>query len=183
MKFARSILLLFVKIYIRLKYSISVKNKGVLRQLQAPLIFISNHPSLLDSVIYKCVLGRPFFICGAKEKYFSSRRKRILMKLGRVIKVTSEEMFVKDCMDLIRDRKNILVYPEMGRYRNMEKFVNWCAKVAIHANATVIPLKIAGTEKESIRNIEVRIGEAINSQECCSSDELNELFYNKIKSL
>jgi len=183
MSFIRSIILILTKIYVRMKYRVSIKNKRALQHLRTPLIFISNHPSLLDSVIYKCILGRRFFICGAKEKYFSSPLSRLVMQLGRVVKVTSEEKFVEDCTALIHHKENILIYPEMGRSIQMQKFVNWCAKVAIHTNATVIPLKIAGTEKASARDIEIRIGEAIDGRQYRSCDELNELFFNKIKSL
>lgn len=183
MNFLRFILLRFVRLYVRIKYRVKVNDLRLVPSDQHPLLFISNHPSLLDTLIYKSVLKEDFYVCGAKEKYFSTSGRRLIMKLARVIKVTSEDKFLKDCSELLYRQQHILIYPEMGRSREMSSFINWGARVAQQSGVTVVPMRIYGTAASPVKEIEIKVGEAFNSPPNMDSNELNELFYKKIKEL
>jgi 1-acyl-sn-glycerol-3-phosphate acyltransferase len=183
MNLLRFILLQLTRLYIKCKYRIKMQNPQLIPRNRKPLLFISNHPSLLDTVIYKCALKQDFYVCGAKENYFSTASKRWIMKLARIIKVTGEENFLRDCSDLLSRRRHILIYPEMGRRPELGSFLNWGARVAKQSGVTVVPMRIYGTTSTPVRDIEIRVGEAFTSPENMDYTELNELFFKKIKDL
>lgn len=183
MNFLRFILLRLLRLYVRFKFNIKVNNLALIPAAQRPLLFISNHPSLMDTLIYKCVLKQEFYVCGAKEKYFSTAGKRFIMKLARIIKVTKEDKFLEDCKMLLNRKYHILIYPEMGRFPEMSQFISWGAKVAQASGATVIPMRISGTASKPVKNIEINIGRAFSSPAGMDSSALNEIFFTKIKEL
>ena len=156
---------------------------GVKARRQGPVIYISNHTSLWDTVVYKCFLDREVFVCGAKPKYFSSRGKRLLMRFSKIIKVTEARQFRWDCLQLLHRGKRLLIYPEMGRNKRLGAFKDWAASIALEANCPVIPLGISGSEAEDIKQVRVRQEEVIMPAGFNSVEALTACFRTKIESL
>lgn len=183
MLFLRFIFKAYLRLKYERKYNVTIKNQSVLDQVSNPVIFISNHPSLKDTVFYKLYLAKEFYICGAQEKYFSTARKRFKMKLGKITKVTTLEEFMSDCSRLIQSN-HLLIYPQMSRNKEITGFKDWCARVAIANDATVIPMRIRGTEEGASpgREIEISIGEAIQIGEDTPS-RLTARFLDTINTL
>ncbi len=183
MELLRWILTPLVRLFLRIRYRITVLNIGELKNSGRPVMIISNHNALIDSVIYKCVLPLDFHICGARPVYFSTARKRFLMALARTIRVTTEEQFLEDCTSLLRRKQNILVYPEMSKSARMKSFVDWGAKVARLSGVNVIPVRITGTDEKDQRTIRINIGRPVDYSACSHVEEINDLFFSEIKSL
>ncbi|CAM4219081.1 lysophospholipid acyltransferase family protein [Zobellia nedashkovskayae] len=175
-----------LKGYIRLFYSVSVKNFYYLKNSKTPIIIASNHPSLIDTLIFKIVFPRVFYVNGAKSNYFSNPIKRLTMKLGRVQQISSFENFVAETKDILFCRgKDLLMYPQMSRSSNLTHFVDWCAKTSLMLEVNIIPVNIRYKSKGKLRSkVQICIGEPIlTNSSNISVIKLNNLLYQKIKEL
>jgi 1-acyl-sn-glycerol-3-phosphate acyltransferase len=182
MPFLRIVLPLFIRLYIYSRYRIEVHNRDALSDLPRPVIFVSNHNHVIDSLIYKCILGSKFYVCGAAETYFSSPMKRFIMQLGRVIKFSSGEKFLSECLSLLSRGKCVLLYPEMSTRKEMKKFEIHGARVAFHSKVPIVPMRIRGTEQKN-RIVNIYFGQPIVNHGCESEEQLNLLLFTSIKSL
>jgi len=179
--FFRSIIRLLLKCYFILFKGFKVKGKENLPK-KGPAIVISNHPAFIDSVYFICSMRRRFVVCGAQPKYFSSRRKRMLMGLANIIKVESEEQFLEDCLTLLDKKEILLIYPEMGRNKEaLGEFKDWAAKVALSSKSSVTPCYMYGTTVgETDKNMLIA-GETIYPDG--NSEIVTKIFRNKIVEL
>ena len=150
--------------------------------VKGPAVVIANHAAFIDSVYFICSMRRRFVVCGAQPKYFSSRKKRILMGLANIIKVENEARFLSDCTLLLDKNEILLIYPEMGRNKEkMGAFKDWAAKVALSGNCPVIPCYLYGTTEGENEKCKLIAGEAI--QAAGTPESVTKLFREKIIEL
>lgn len=179
--FFRSILRLLLRNYFILFKGFRVLGKKHLPE-KGPAILIANHAAFIDSVYFICSMRRRFVVCGAKPKYFSSGKKRLLMSLANIIKVENEEQFLADCKSLLDKNEILLIYPEMGRNKEeMGEFKDWAAKVALSAKCKLIPCYIYGTSVGETGNKKLIAGEAFDPEG--SPESLTKVFRDKIIEL
>lgn len=167
--------------YLRRKYRVRVH--GYAPRGREPLIFISNHPHIMDTVLYKCFLSREVFVCGARPRYFSNAWKRFLMRLGKVRKVTTEAAYLADCQQLLAQGHRLLIYPELGRHKALGPFRDWAAKVALVAGVPVVPLSIRSTAEARHDGIEIRIGTPVDPNGFAGPSDLTAHFRTQIEAL
>lgn len=181
MKAIRILLTPIVRLYLRSKYEVTLN--GTFTPQKGPCIYISNHPALLDTLFHKCFVHRELTVCGAKPVYFSSPKKRLLMRLGKIIQVTDEQQYLSDCQALLQAGEQLLIYPEMGRNYPMGAFKDWAAKVALKANCPIIPLHIRGTERSTPASITLGMGTTITPTDFRDAAALTQHFHTQIRAL
>lgn len=175
-----------LKAYVNMFYSIKIKNNHYLKYHKEPVIIASNHPSLLDTFIYKIALRRIFYVCGARANYFSNPLKRLVMKLGRVQKISTFENFVSETEKILfNNKRDVLMYPEMKRSSTLSEFVEWCAQTSLDLKVNIVPIHIGYKKADKLKSeVRISIGKPIyikNSR--FSVGKLNELLHQKITEL
>lgn len=177
----RSFIRLFLKSYFILFKGFKVEGKINLPR-KGPAIVVANHAAFIDSVYFICSMRRRFVVCGAQPKYFSSRRKRMLMGLANILKVESEDQFLADCKTLLDKQEILLIYPEMGRNKEaMGEFKDWAAKAALSSKSPVIPCYLYGTTQGEQGKKRLIAGEALFPEG--SSEIVTKVFRKKIVEL
>lgn len=135
------------------KYAkIKVVNGDMLRELEEPVIFASNHLSNSDGLVLNRVLEKfnPYFVAGIKLK--ESPVSRIGLEAVNTIPIhpnTPDIDAVKKCIKKINSGKSVLIFPEGTRSRTgqMIKGKKGVVLIAKKAEKPVIPIGITGTEK------------------------------------
>jgi len=179
--FFRSILRLLLGSYFVLFKGFKIAGKKKFPGI-GPAILIANHAAFIDSVYFICAMRRRFVVCGAKSKYFSSRKKRMLMALANIIRVESEDQYLADCKSLLDKNEILLIYPEMGRNKEeMGEFKDWAAKVALANNCPLTPCYIYGTTEGEEGSKKIIVGDTFNPGG--SPESLTGIFRDKIIEL
>jgi len=132
-----------------------------LPRTREPLVIVSNHPALIDSVYYICALRPRFMVCGAKPKYFSTSFRRIWMGIGNILKVENRDQFIHDCRRLLHQGETLLIYPEMGRTpHGLGPFKSWAVEIALESKTSILPCHISGTTDRRAKKT-IRVGSSI----------------------
>ncbi len=161
---------------------IRIKIEGWERIPGGPIVFASNHRSLLDTLSILTLFNRPFFVIteplGAMPNFFIQRwtenlgfipiiRDETDQKLHKV--GMSRHYVVPLCVDRVKKGESIVIYPEAHheRRKGLLKFKTGAIRIALEARTPVIPVALTGTEKVVTPdhfkihhgNVHVRIGE------------------------
>jgi len=151
---ARAVLRAIIKVSLGAGGRLKVRRGSGLPRQARPLIVVSNHPSLMDTVYYSCALTPPVTVCGAKPRYFSSVASRTLMRLGNVMRVEGHAQYVADCTRLLEQGRILLTFPEMGRQpQGVGPFSAWTAEVALRTAVPILPCHIrhaAGKTRQAV---------------------------------
>lgn len=159
--FFRGVLRMLFKGYFVLFKGFRVQGRENL-PVKGPAIVICNHAAFVDSVFLITSLRKRFIVCGAKPKYFDSRKKRILMGIANIMKVENENQFLSDCKAFLEQNEILLIYPEMGRFKEaMADFKDWASKVALSSSAPVIPCYLYGTTEGQNGKKKLMVGDTI----------------------
>jgi 1-acyl-sn-glycerol-3-phosphate acyltransferase len=122
-----------------------------------PVILASNHRSYIDSVILPLVMRRRAHFLTATE-YFAGRgfgawaRRNFLRGTGMLpmdrTGGSASEASLRTAGDMLAKGKLLVVYPEGSRSRDgkVHRGRTGVARLALAANATVVPVGLRGTE-------------------------------------
>lgn len=135
------------------KYA-NVKIEGYenIKNLQAPVIFISNHLSNADGVFLNRILKEhhPIFVAGEKlsKNEFTSSVLRVVDCI--LIKPNSaDKEAIEAVIKALKSGKNIMIFPEGTRSRTgkMIEAKKGLILIAKLSKAKIVPIGITGTEK------------------------------------
>lgn len=123
-----------------------------LKNLEQPVIFVSNHLSNSDGLILNRVLKKfkPFFVAGVKLA--SNPVSRIGLEAVNIIPIhpnTPDTEALRKCIEKIKEGKSILIFPEGTRSRTgkMIEGKKGVVLIAKKTGAKIVPLGLTGTEK------------------------------------
>lgn len=141
-----------VKVFLNKYANIIMHNHETLENVKGPVIFISNHLSNADGLVLNTVLKKhnPYFVAGVKlgDNSFSKLGLDAVNTIP--IKANSADVeALKKCIEAIKEKKNILIFPEGTRSRDgaMIEGKKGIVLIARKANVPIVPIAIWGTEK------------------------------------
>ena len=130
---------------------ISISNIDVLRQLDRPVIFIANHMSTLEVLIFPCLL-RPFlpFVFIVKENltrfplFGAITKARDPILVGRVNPREDLKAVMEGGCQRVADGTSVMVFPQTTRSVRFEpeKFNSMGVKLARRAGVQVVPVAL-----------------------------------------
>lgn len=141
-----------VKVFLNKYANIIVHNPQNLDNIEGPVIFISNHLSNADGLVLNRVLKKhnPYFVAGVKLG--SNSFSKLGLDAVNVIPIKANSADVealKKCIEAIKEKKNILIFPEGTRSRDgaMIEGKKGIVLIARKANVPIVPIAMWGTEK------------------------------------
>lgn len=120
---------------------------------QGPVIFVSNHLSLMDAPLLWVGLGRKTWFM-AKEELFSSRTSSYLMNslcAFSVRKGKADKKALLKARQVLDEGQALAIFPEgmRSQSRKLKLAFPGAALIASRSGVPVIPIGITGTEKVS----------------------------------
>lgn len=119
-----------------------VRNRDILGD-QRGVMFIANHPSLLDVVLLMSLM--PEAQCVVKSKLWRSPfLGGVVRAAGYIRNDDDPEKLIDDCVAALRDGQNLVIFPEGSRTVPgiRPKFRRGFAHVALRAEADIVPIAI-----------------------------------------
>lgn len=116
---------------------------------KGPVIFVSNHLSYYDFLIFGSLLSR-YSVFIASKKIIQSFFVRWFTKLSHIVYVDQERpgfTFFKDTLSHLEKGRSVIIYPEGTRSRTGKMFKpkEGFVKLALRANVPIIPVAMKGT--------------------------------------
>ncbi|MEF9953133.1 MAG: lysophospholipid acyltransferase family protein [Clostridium sp.] len=140
-----------VNYYLKKYAKINIHNKERLSQIEGPVIFISNHLSNADGLLLNKVLKKhnPYFVAGVKLN--STDISKIGLEVVNIIPIkagSADVEALKKCIQAIKEKKNILIFPEGTRSRtaSMIEGKKGIVLIARKANVPIVPIGMWGSE-------------------------------------
>ncbi|ACA56980.1 1-acyl-sn-glycerol-3-phosphate acyltransferase [Clostridium botulinum] len=145
---SRKILNRYINKYANLK----INGKENLKNIDKPIIFISNHLSNSDALVINKVLEDQdiTFIAGVKLK--DNSLTKLGLEITKTIPIkpnTADKEAIYNIVKTLKSGNNILIFPEGTRSRTAKLMEPKKGVVLIQklSKATIVPLGISGTEK------------------------------------
>ncbi len=138
--------------YINKYANLTINGKENLKNIDKPIIFISNHLSNSDALVINKVLEDQdiTFIAGVKLK--DNSLTKLGLEITKTIPIkpnTADKEAIYNIVKTLKSRNNILIFPEGTRSRTAKLMEPKKGVVLIQklSKATIVPLGISGTEK------------------------------------
>lgn len=137
-----------------------------------PVIYVSNHPSILDGFIYFYILGPDLIALTAPFESFAFPFNIWFKKMGAIDvqrddyderhhpEANEKKMAMHKVIGTLEQHKSVLIFPE-GHYERTNKLHylhSGAARLAIQAKVPVIPMSLIGIEKVQIDKFRARPG-------------------------
>lgn len=170
----------YLEYQLRKKAKIKIEGEENFNLITEPVIFISNHLSNLDAVIFISLLKErfdPYFVAGVKlNKEKLTNLFKLLFKTIDIKPNSADIESMKAIISKVKEGNNLVIFPEGTRSRvgSMIEAKKGILLIAKLTKAQIMPLSIMGTEKvlpintdmgnERIHegNITIRIGKPFN---------------------
>lgn len=110
------------------------------------VIFVANHPSLLDVVLIMSLMSDAQ--CVVKSKLWRNPYMGIVIRAAGYIRNDGDpEKLVEDCVAALRTGQNLIIFPEGSRTApgDRPKFRRGFAHIALRAEANIVPIAIRCT--------------------------------------
>jgi 1-acyl-sn-glycerol-3-phosphate acyltransferase len=135
----------------------TVRGTEYLAHLEAPVIFVPNHASHLDTPLLLTTLPARFrhrTVVGAAADYFFDRRWKATLWSLALAAIPIERSRVNRrsaevAMELLGERWNLVIFPEGGRSPDgwAQEFRGGAAYLAVRTSAPVVPVYLHGTRR------------------------------------
>ena len=128
-----------------------LRGLDTIRKSDEPVVFISNHMSTLETIIFPCIIApmRPVtFVVKeilVKQKIFGPiMRSRDPIIVGRADPRRDLQVVLTEGQKILEQGQSIIIFPQSTRYRGIDhnKFNTLGVKLASRAGVNVIPVAI-----------------------------------------
>lgn len=137
--------------YLNKYANITIENKEILKKLDGPVVFVSNHLSNSDGLVLNRVLKEkdPYFVAGVKlTKNSLSRIGFEAFKTIAIQPNTADIEAMKKCIETVKEGNSIFIFPEGTRSRTgaLMEARKGVILIAKKCGVPIVPIGVSGTE-------------------------------------
>lgn len=187
-------------VYFNLFFKLKINGRKNLTNVSSPFIIISNHVASYDSFVFRIVLDaftkklplRFMAVKNFKSWYLNLLSKLFIVDIIYVIygvfvviKGRGIEKNLEEAIRIIENGGNVVIYPEGSIVHSgeIEPFKLGAAVLAKKTMAPVIPISMRINRGCFRCEYTINVGSKIVVDKNQSVDEINDLFFEKVKSL
>ncbi|MCB1582396.1 MAG: lysophospholipid acyltransferase family protein [Marinicella sp.] len=121
-------------------YSIEIHHRERLKQ--QGMLIIANHPTLIDVVLLLSLLRQSD--CVVKSKLTQNVATKGPLLAAGYIENNSPEQLLESCVVGLKDQRNLLIFPEGTRTRNLNRlsFKRGASLIALKSGRPIVPITI-----------------------------------------
>ncbi len=143
----RSLLRLLCKLVIKIFYTVRIVNKNELKKIEKPTIFIANHVSFIDAILFYTIMPKDTFY--VIHSQYVKKLNWIFKYACEFVSINQKNAYsMKNIIKKLNEKKHVFIFPE-GRLTTTGitmKGYSGIVWIAAKSNAKILPIGTFGLE-------------------------------------